>query len=153
MNSKKLALLAIFGLLILGIGAFGFYTKKMNSEGFRGIGFTVSGVEKEDVNGWVGVFKAVLAEDKILQEIVTKSDYSAKLQVSEADALDHLRKAILVNHNETRDTIQIGLRGKRKHNDRLDGIAKEIFNIAGPYVATQKPAFNTHYLKISQPGQ
>ncbi len=152
MNSKKLAIVAILGLLVLGGAAFGLYTKKMNVEGFRGIGFSVSGLEQEKVDEWIGAFETVLTHDDVLAEIVSQSEYSAKLGVPEGEAVAHLRNVVDVNQSEVRKTIQIGLRGKRKYNTELDNISRAIFNVAAPLVAQAKPEFGRHYQSL-QTGQ
>ena len=153
MSSKKLAILTIFTLLILGLGALALYSKKMNAVGFRGIGFSVKNVEEGVVKEWMGSFEAVLQRDEILKKIVDNSDYVAKLSVPESEALAHLRSAIDVNYSKSRDTIQLGLRGKRKNNAALDEISRVVFNESAGYVAAEKPAFKKHYHEISQAGQ
>jgi hypothetical protein len=153
MNSKKLAIAAILGLLLLGAAGFGIYTKKMNTVGFRGIGLTVQGVEQETVDDWVNTFNEVLKEEEVLQAIIEKSDYVAKLGVPEGEAVAHLREAANVNFSKTRNTIQIGLMGKRKNNAALDGISNDVFNAAAPQVAQLKPEFGAHYQRISKGGQ
>ena len=153
MNSKKLAILAIFGLLILGIAIFGIYTKKMNAEGVRGIGVSVSGVEQETVDEWMGSLENALKRDDVLEKIVSESNYSANLLIPEGEAVSHLRNAVKVSHSKTRNSIVIGLRGKRKYTTELDTIAQHILNVAGTVVAQEKPAFARHYKAVSQAGQ
>lgn len=148
MNSKKLALLAIFILLLLGGGIFALYTKKMNAVGFRGIPFSVQGIEREVVDDWVNTFTAVLQRDDALQIIVEDSEYASKLGLTEGEAVEHLRNAVNVNYSETRGTIQIGLRGARKNSAELDSISKVIFNVSAAGVVQVKPAFGTHYKAI-----
>lgn len=153
MNSKKLALIAIFSLLALGLGAFSIYTKKMNSIGFRGIGFSVKGVGSEAIQDWMGTFESVLKREEVLQKIIEQSGYLEKFSVSEGEAIPRLRSAVNVNFSEGRKNIQLGLRGKRKNNASLDEVSRVIFNVAAPYVAEEKPAFKKHYLSLSQSGQ
>ncbi|MFT6596184.1 MAG: hypothetical protein ACJAT3_002165, partial [Akkermansiaceae bacterium] len=59
MSSKKLAILAILGLLVIGGAGFGYYTMKMNEPSFKGVGIPVKGVEDETVDKWVEGFQTV----------------------------------------------------------------------------------------------
>jgi len=145
MNGKKLAILTIIGLLVLGGAGFGYYTMKMNAESFRGIEVSVKGVEDEEVESWVSAFSSALKGEDVLKAIAEKSDYANTVGISEGEAVQHLREAIKVKRSMPRRTIQIGLNGKRKQNTQLDEISRVILGLAAPVVATQNPSFGAYY--------
>ncbi len=141
MNSKKLAIFAIIGLLIVGGAGFGYYTMKMNAPSFKGIAIPVKGVEDELVEKWVKGFQSVLERDDVLQAIVDKTEYAAKLEVPAGEAVEHLRKAIKVDHKKRLKAINIGLMGKRKQDEQLAKIGEEIYRAAEKEVAIIEPTF------------
>jgi len=153
MSSKKLAMIAIVGFLALGVIGFFVYQKKQNAEGLRGVPVPVSGVENEVVGEWVTAFQEVLKKDEVLQKIVTDSEYSAKLEVPEAEAVAHLRSAVRVSHNRPRKALVIGLMGKKKDQQILDEISRMIFNVSAPHAAIQQPSFGRYYQKMSEKSQ
>jgi hypothetical protein len=141
MSSKKLAILAILGLLVIGGAGFGYYTMKMNEPSFKGVAIPVKGVEDETVDKWVEGFQTVLARDEVLQAIVDKTDYSAKLEIPTGEAVDHLQNAIKVEHKKRSNMIAIGLMGKRKQDEYLVKIGEEIYRAAEKEVAIKDPTF------------
>ena len=146
-------MIAIVGLLALGAIGFFVYNKKQNAEGIRGVPVPVSGIETEVVEEWVATFQEVLKNDEVLQKIVTESEYSAKLEVPEAEAVAHLGAAVRISHNRARRALVVGLVGKQKDQQFLDEISKMIFNVSAPHVATQQPSFARHYQKMSEQSQ
>jgi hypothetical protein len=150
MSSKKLAILAIVGLLLVGGAGFGYYTMKMNAENFRGIEVSVKGVEEDQVESWVSAFQAALKRDDVAQIIVEKSGYVEKLGIPEGEAVNHLKEAAVVKFSKQRKAIQIGLNGKRKQNAELDEISRTIFNVAAVAAAELEPDFADYYRKLSE---
>jgi len=150
MSSKKLAILAIIGLLIVGGAGFGYYTMKMNTENFRGIEVSIKGVEEEQVESWVKAFQTALKRDDVAQAIVEKSGYVERLGVPEGEAVKHLKDAAVVKVSKKSKAIQIGLNGKRKQNAELDEISRTIFNIAAVVAAELEPDFADYYRKLSE---
>ena len=119
-------------------------------KGFRGIGVSVKGVEKEQVDDWIKTFETVLERDEVLQVILEESDYAAKLGVPEGEALAHLKEAIKVSFSKNHGTIVVGLIGKHKQNTQLNEISQRIFSNAAPLVAEIRPGFGVYYQKLSQ---
>lgn len=141
MNSKKLAILAIVGLLIIGGAGFGYYTMKMNAPSFKGIAIPVKGVEEDMAKKWVEAFQAVLEREEVLQSIVDTTEYAAKLEVAEGEAANHLKEAIKVRYKRRNNTIEIGLVGKRKQDEALAKIGTEIYRASEKEVAMLEPTF------------
>ncbi|MGB2454409.1 MAG: hypothetical protein ACPIG7_07440 [Akkermansiaceae bacterium] len=141
MNKKTFLVTAIIGFLFVGGVAFGFYTMKMNANSFRGIAIPVKGLPPELCEKWESAFQEVLSEEAVLQEIVDETDYSEKLDVQAEEAVTHLKDAIKVRFVKRKDSIEIGLVGKRKQNEDLTKIAEYLYRRSTEDVAKKEPSF------------
>jgi len=153
MNGKKIGIIAILGIIALCAIGYFIYDKKQNAVGTRAIPISVSGVEAEVVERWVNVFQTVLKNDEVLERIISDSDYAAKLEIPEEEALESLRNAVRISHSTSRRAITIGLSGKKKYSEELNTISQQIFNVSGQIVASRDPAFGSHFKKLQETRQ
>ena len=119
MNKKTFLVTAIIGFLFVGGVGFGFYTMKMNANSFRGIAIPVKGLPPELCEKWESAFQEVLSEE----------------------AVTHLKDAIKVRFVKRKDSIEIGLVGKRKQNEDLTKIAEYLYRRSTEDVAKKEPSF------------
>jgi len=156
MNKKTFLVTAILGLILVGGSVFGFITWKMNANSFKGIAIPLKGLngELKDKLGdrWESAFQKVLSDEEVLKEIAEETEYAAKLGVPSDEAVSHLKEAIKVRFVKRKDSIEIGLVGKRKQNEDLTKIAEFIYMRAVKDVVEDEPSFR-QYLDLAEKAQ
>ena len=153
MNGKKIGIIAILGILALCAVGYFIYDKKQNAVGLRVIPISVSGVETDVVERWVSTFQEVLKHDEVLQKIVNDSDYAAKLEIPDGEAVESFRSAVKVSHSTSHRAITVGLSGKLKDSAILDTISRSVFDVVAPIVAAKEPSFGAHLQSLQKAGQ
>ena len=141
MNKKTFLVTAIIGFLFVGGVGFGYYTLKMNANSFKAIAIPVKGLPTELCEDWEVAFQEVLSNEAILQEIADETKYAEKLGVPSEEAVSHLKDAINVRFVKRKDSIEIGLVGKRKQNEDLTKIAEYLYRRSTEDVAKKEPSF------------
>lgn len=144
MSSKKLVMIGLLVVLLLGGGAFGVYTMKINASSYRAMALPVQGQSKEVCKEWVEKMEEIAAQEAFLKWVVEKSDYSSVMGVPEGEAQKDLSNRIKIKYNQQRSRIEIGLNGKRKNDDKLNQVAKVIHEGCVGTLAKAEPAFEEH---------
>ncbi|MCH1508768.1 MAG: hypothetical protein L7T84_06170 [Akkermansiaceae bacterium] len=136
MSGKKLAIIGLLAVLVLGGSAFGIYTWKMNAVAFWGISLPMKGVEAEQRDRWVETFEEIAAEEVVLQKIVEVSDYQNLMGLDgEQAAIADLTKRIKIKYRPRKNSIEIGLTGIRKEIEELKLIAPKIYQVCAMVLA------------------
>ena len=136
MSGKKLAIIGLLAVLVLGGSAFGVYTWKMNAVAFWGISLPMKGVEAEQRDRWVETFEEIAAEEVVLQKIVEVSDYQNLMGLDgEQAAISDLTKRMKIKYRPRKNTIEIGLTGIRKEIEELKLIAPKIYQVCAMVLA------------------
>ena len=136
MSGKKLAIIGLLAVLVLGGSAFGIYTWKMNAVAFWGISLPMKGVEAEQRDRWVETFEEIAAEEVVLQKIVEVSDYQNLMGLDgEQAAIADLTKRMKIKYRPRKNTIEIGLTGIRKEIEELKLIAPKIYQVCAMVLA------------------
>lgn len=142
MNSKKLAILVIVGLLVVGAGGAGFYWMKMNEPSFKGLAIPVRGMDEKFPKLWEEAFQKVINEDdELMKKVVAESNYASRMGIAEGEAVAHLRKAARADLKRTTQTINVGIMGIRKQNDDLAEISSVLYRELEAAVAEREPSF------------
>ena len=143
MSGKKIAVIGVILVLILGGGLFGVHSINQNKETFQGISLPLQGVSDEQRERWLGLLDDAMKKEEVLKVIVETSDYQSLMgSESEEAAVADLGKRIQVNYRERKGTMEIGLGGKRKEVDKLKEVAPEIYKILANYTASMDPEFS-----------
>ena len=128
MSGKKLAIIGLLAVLVLGGSAFGIYTWKMTQDDFRGFSLPMKGIEAEQRDRWVESFEKIAGEE--VKRIVQESDYQNLMGLDgEQAAIDDLTKRMKIKYRPRKNTIEIGLTGIRKEIEELELIAPKIFEV------------------------
>jgi len=136
MSGKKLAIIGLLAVLVLGGSAFGLYTWKMNAVAFWGISLPMKGVEAEQRDRWVETFEEIAAEEVVLQKIVEVSDYQNLMGLDgEQAAVADLTKRMKIKYRPRKNSIEIGLTGIRKEIEELKLIAPKIYQVCAMVLA------------------
>lgn len=136
MSGKKLAIIGLLAVLVLGGSAFGLYSWKMNSVAFQGISLPMKGVEAEQRDRWVETFEEIAAEEVVLQKIVEVSDYQNLMGLDgEQAAIADLTKRMKIKYRPRKNSIEIGLTGIRKEIEELKLIAPKIYQVCATVLA------------------
>lgn len=136
MSGKKLAIIGLLAVLVLGGSAFGLYSWKMNSVAFQGISLPMKGVEAEQRDRWVETFEEIAAEEVVLQKIVEVSDYQNLMGLDgEQAAIADLTKRMKIKYRPRKNSIEIGLTGIRKEIEELKLIAPKIYQVCAMVLA------------------
>ncbi|MDB4623830.1 hypothetical protein OAE47_00325 [Akkermansiaceae bacterium] len=136
MSGKKLAIIGLLAVLVLGGSAFGIHTWKMNAVAFRGISLPMKGVEAEQRDRWVETFEEIAAEEVVLQKIVEVSDYQNLMGLDgEQAAVADLTKRMKIKYRPRKNSIEIGLTGIRKEIEELKLIAPKIYQVCAMVLA------------------
>ena len=136
MSGKKLAIIGLLAVLVLGGSAFGVYTWKMNAVAFWGISLPMKGVEAEQRDRWVETFEEIAAEEVVLQKIVEVSDYQNLMGLDgEQAAIADLTKRMKIKYRPRKNSIEIGLTGIRKEIEELKLIAPKIYQVCAMVLA------------------
>ena len=136
MSGKKLAIIGLLAVLVLGGSAFGIYTWKMNAVAFWGISLPMKGVEAEQRDRWVETFEEIAAEEVVLQKIVEVSDYQNLMGLDgEQAAISDLTKRMKIKYRPRKNSIEIGLTGIRKEIEELKLIAPKIYQVCAMVLA------------------
>ena len=136
MCGKKLAIIGLLAVLVLGGSAFGIYTWKMNAVAFWGISLPMKGVEAEQRDRWVETFEEIAAEEVVLQKIVEVSDYQNLMGLDgEQAAIADLTKRMKIKYRPRKNSIEIGLTGIRKEIEELKLIAPKIYQVCAMVLA------------------
>ena len=136
MSGKKLAIIGLLAVLVLGGSAFGIYTWKMNAVAFWGISLPMKGVEAEQRDRWVETFEEIAAEEVVLQKIVEVSDYQNLMGLDgEQAAVADLTKRMKIKYRPRKNSIEIGLTGIRKEIEELKLIAPKIYQVCAMVLA------------------
>lgn len=142
MSGKKLAIIGLLAVLVLGSSAFGIYTWKMNAVAFWGISLPMKGVEAEQRDRWVETFEEIAAEEVVLQKIVEVSDYQNLMGMDgEQAAIADLTKRMKIKYRPRKNSIEIGLTGIRKEIEELKLIAPNIYQVCGTVLAGNDQEF------------
>lgn len=142
MSGKKLAIIGVVMVLVLGGGAFGVYSWKMNSVAFQGISLPMQGVPDEARDKWVEMFEKISEEETVLKVIVEQSNYQKTMGVDgEEAAIADLKSRIKIKFRPRKNTIEIGLNGKRKEVEELKLIAPTIYAVTASVLAKNDPLF------------
>ena len=144
MNKKTFLVTAIVGFLFVGGVGFALYTMKMNANSFKGMAIPVKGLQTELCEDWEAAFQEVLSNEAILQEIADETQYAQKLGVPSEEAVSHLKEAIKVRFVKGKNSIEIGLVGKRKQNKDLMKIAKLLYERGVENVVKKSPSFQQY---------
>ena len=145
MNKKTFLVTAIVGFLFVGGVGFALYTMKMNAKSFRGMAIHVhQSLPPELSKSWESAFQEVLSDEAILQEIVDETQYAEKLGVPSEEAVSHLKEAIKVEFVKGKNSIEIGLYGKRKQKEDLDKIAEILQETAVENIVKIEPSFQQY---------
>lgn len=147
MTKKLFFITALIGLILVGGAGFGYYTMKMNANSFKGIALPVKGLDDEQCKKWEKTFESVLEDEDLLKVIVDESDYAAKLDLPADEAVAHLKDAIRVRFVKRKDSIEIGLVGKRKQDDALVEISNVIYRKSQEAVVEEDLTFE-EYLRF-----
>ena len=136
MSGKKLAIIGLLAVLVLGGSAFGIYTWKMNAVAFWGISLPMKGVEAEQRDRWVETFEEIATEEVVLQKIVEVSDYQNLMGLDgEQAAIADLTKRMKIKYRPRKNSIEIGLTGIRKEIEELKLIAPKIYQVCAMVLA------------------
>lgn len=151
MSSKKIAMIGILVVLLLGGGAFGVYTMKMNAASYRAMVLPVNGQPKEICKEWESTLQEIVENDEFLKWAVEKSNYASVMEIPEDQAVEDLKDRVEVRYKQQRKRIEIGLTGKRKEDEKLNQIAKVLHEGAIGTLAKNDSSFES-FLKstISQ---
>lgn len=141
---------AIVGLVVMGGAVFGWMWYSGNQSAFRGRAISVELVSDIYAEDWEKAFKAALNKDEVLQEIIAESDYASLLEISDGEALAHLRKATVVRHKNSNNTIEVGLIGKRKQDEALKTISMVLYERAEKEVIYTTPSFQDYLDAVSK---
>lgn len=141
MSRKNFVVIAIFLVLLLGGGAFGLYTWKMNSASFRGIRIDIKGQTEETAKSWEKQFQEAAVREDVLKWVLDKGSYAERMEVEEGEAFDNLKNRVKVTYKERVGAIDIGLTGKRKEDDKLSELSSILGAAIRNVVAQQDPSF------------
>ena len=141
MNGKKLAIIGIFLVLLLGGAAFGLYVMKMNAASFMGMGVDVSEQPEEVRLAWEDRFQKAVVREDVLNWTIKQSDYAARMDVPQEAAFEDLKSRVKVEYKKHKSMIEVGLTGKRKQNDQMAEVARFLNQAATSIVAQEEPAF------------
>ena len=154
MNKKTFLVTAIVGFLFVGGVGFALYTMKMNANSFKGMAIPVhQSLPPELSKSWESAFQEVLSDEAILQEIVDETQYAEKLGVPPEEAVSHLKEAIKVRFVKGKNSIEIGLVGKRKQDDDLIKIGKILYERGVENVVKKAPSFRKYLDKMREAAQ
>jgi hypothetical protein len=154
MNKKTFLVTAIVGFLFVGGVGFALYTMKMNANSFKGMAIPVhQSLPPELSKSWESAFQEVLSDEAILQEIVDETQYAEKLGVPSEEAVSHLKEAIKVRFVKGKNSIEIGLVGKRKQDDDLIKIGKILYERGVENVVRKAPSFRKYLDKMREAAQ
>lgn len=154
MNKKTFLVTAIVGFLFVGGVGFALYTMKMNANSFKGMAIHVhQSLPPELSKSWESAFQEVLSDEAILQEIVDETQYAEKLGVPSEEAVSHLKEAIKVRFVKGKNSIEIGLVGKRKQDDDLIKIGKILYERGVENVVRKAPSFRKYLDKMREAAQ
>jgi hypothetical protein len=154
MNKKTFLVTAIVGFLFVGGVGFALYTMKMNANSFKGMAIPVhQSLPPELSKSWESAFQEVLSDEAILQEIVDETQYAEKLGVPSEEAVSHLKEAIKVRFVKGKNSIEIGLVGKRKQDDDLIKIGKILYERGVENVVKKAPSFRKYLDKMREAAQ
>ena len=154
MNKKTFLVTAIVGFLFVGGVGFALYTMKMNANSFKGMAISFhQSLPLELSKSWESAFQEVLSDEAILQEIVDETQYAEKLGVPSEEAVSHLKEAIKVRFVKGKNSIEIGLVGKRKQDDDLIKIGKILYERGVENVVKKAPSFRKYLDKMREDAQ
>ena len=127
---------------------------KMNANSFKGMAIPVhQSLPPELSKSWESAFQEVLSDEAILQEIVDETQYAEKLGVPSEEAVSHLKEAIKVRFVKGKNSIEIGLVGKRKQDDDLIKIGKILYERGVENVVKKAPSFRKYLDKMREAAQ
>ena len=136
MSRKKLAIIGLVVILVLGCSAFGIYTWKMNAVAFQGISLPMKGVEAEQRDRWLEMFEKIAAEEVVVKRIVQESDYQNLMGLDgEQAAIADLTKRMKIKYRPRKNSIEIGLTGIRREIEELKLIAERIYIVCATVLA------------------
>ena len=136
MSRKKLAIIGLVVVLVLGGSAFGIYTLRMNKVAFQGISLPMKGVESEQRDRWVEMFEKIAVEEVVVKRIVQESDYQNLMGLDgEQAAIADLTKRMKIKYRPRKNSIEIGLTGIRKETEELKLIAERIYIVCATVLA------------------
>ena len=136
MSRKKLAIIGLVVVLVLGGSAFGIYTLRMNKVAFQGISLPMKGVESEQRDRWVEMFEKIAVEEVVVKRIVQESDYQNLMGLDgEQAAIADLTKRMKIKYRPGKNSIEIGLTGIRKETEELKLIAERIYIVCATVLA------------------
>lgn len=147
MTKKMFFIVSLVGLILVGGAGFGYYTMKMNANSFKGTAIPTKGLKDELCEEWAKAFEESLGKEEVLKAIVEKSDYASALGVPPGEAVAHLKDAIKVRFVKRKDSIEIGLLGKRKQDEALIKISPILYQEARDDVRANVPSFQ-QFLEI-----
>ena len=136
MSRKKLAIIGLIVVLVLGGSAFGIYTWKMNAVAFQGISLPMKGVEAEQRDRWLEMFEKIAVEEVVVKRIVQESDYQNLMGLDgEQAAIADLTKRMKIKYRPRKNSIEIGLTGIRREIEGLKLIAEKIYIVCATVLA------------------
>ena len=136
MSRKKLAIIGLVVVLVLGGSAFGIYTLRMNKVAFQGISLPMKGVEAEQRDRWLEMFEKIAVEEVVVKRIVQESDYQNLMGLDgEQAAIADLTKRMKIKYRPGKNSIEIGLTGIRKETEELKLIAERIYIVCATVLA------------------
>ena len=142
MSGKKLAIIGLVVVLVLGGSAFGIYSWKMNAIAFQGISLSMKGVEAEQRGRWLEMFEKIAAEEVVVKRIVQESDYQNLMGLDgEQAAIADLTKRMKIKYRPRKNTIEIGLTGIRKEIEELKLIGEKIYVVCAAVLAGKDREF------------
>lgn len=150
MNKRTLLIAALVGLLIVGGAGYAYYAMKMNAPAFRGRAIPVKTLDEELVTQWTEAFEKALQNEDVLQEIVEESGYGSLLDVPDGEAVDHLKEAVRVRFRSRNDSIEVGLVGKRKDDEKLKDIALILYQKAEAKTVEIAPSFQAYLDAVAE---
>ena len=142
MSGKKLAIIGLVVVLVLGGSAFGIYTWRMNAVAFQGISLPMKGAEAEQRDRWVEMFEKIAVEEVVVRTIVQESDYQNLMGLDgEQAAIADLTKRMKIKYRARKNSIEIGLTGIRKEIEELKLIAEKIYVVCATVLARNDREF------------
>ena len=79
-----------------------------------------------------------------MEVALEKSDYASLMGVAEGEAKESLSKRIQIRYRQQSSRIEIGVKGKRKDDEKLNKVAKVIYDICVGTLAQSDSEFDTH---------
>ncbi len=145
MKGKTLLIIGMMGILLAAGGYLFLKNQRGNLPAFAGQVLPVEGVKPEVVEVWKGALEKASQDDEMLAAVVEKSHYAKVMEVSEGDAVGHLKKAVSVKFNAKKKWFEVGVNGLRKDYQKMKKVVKVLVEEVQKKTVQIEPSYEEYY--------